>query len=154
MSPQVSLPLDSDGFLRRQCPTCDRQFKWHDGPANEQAEGQAVVSAYFCPICGDPALVDQWWTSEQVQHINGVALPAALQGVNDELDSMFRGMNSKNFRITKKGQFDIPDEPDPLMEPDDMMIIASPCHAWEPVKVPEGSTSPFYCLVCGRAFAV
>ena len=24
----VSLPLDSDGFLRRECPTCEREYKW------------------------------------------------------------------------------------------------------------------------------
>jgi hypothetical protein len=24
----VAMPLDSDGFLRRECPTCQQQFKW------------------------------------------------------------------------------------------------------------------------------
>jgi hypothetical protein len=24
----MSLPLDGDGFLRRECPKCERQFKW------------------------------------------------------------------------------------------------------------------------------
>ena len=25
---EMSMPLDSDGFLRRECPTCEREFKW------------------------------------------------------------------------------------------------------------------------------
>ena len=41
--------------------------------------------------------------------------------------------------------------PDSLIEPDDMVIIAGPCHSWEPVKVAEEATAPFYCLVCGAA---
>ena len=24
----MEIPLDSDGFLRRECPTCEREFKW------------------------------------------------------------------------------------------------------------------------------
>jgi hypothetical protein len=154
MSTQVSFPLDNDGFLRRECPTCDRQFKWHNGPANEEAEQQMTVDAYFCPFCGQAAAVDQWWTAEQVQHIQGVALPAALQTLDDELASAFKGMNSKHVKFKKTGHLDIPDEPDPLTEPDDMVIVASPCHGWEPVKVPEDTTSPLYCLICGQAFAL
>ncbi len=23
----MTIPLDSDGFLRRECPTCEREFK-------------------------------------------------------------------------------------------------------------------------------
>lgn len=34
----VPIPRDADGFIRRECPHCIRQFKWHDGPANEEAE--------------------------------------------------------------------------------------------------------------------
>jgi hypothetical protein len=35
-----------------------------------------------------------------------------------------------------------------------MVIVASPCHSYEPVKLPEDHTGPLYCLVCGSAFAV
>ena len=49
---QVSLPLDSDGFLRRECPHCVQEFKWHHGPANEEAEAADEPAAYTCPLCG------------------------------------------------------------------------------------------------------
>lgn len=154
MNIPVSIPLDNDGFMRRQCPSCLRQFKWHHGPANEEAEGQRSPTTYFCPLCGVPAATDQWMTSEQQEYAQGMALPVALQALDDELGSMFKGMNSRNFKIKQTGHLDIPDEPDPLTEPDDMMIVASPCHGWEPIKVPDDSSSPLHCLVCGARFAL
>ncbi len=154
MNISVPMPLDNDGFLRRECPNCMRQFKWHSGPANEEAETQPTTDSYWCPFCGQAAAADQWWTTEQLEYARGVAMPAAIQYLDDELSSAFRGLNSKHIKIKKTGHLDVPNEPDPLTEPDDMMIVASPCHGWEPVKIPEGTTSPIYCLICGEAFAV
>lgn len=139
--------------MRRECPNCLKQFKWHDGPANEDAEHQPSASAYYYPFCGQPAGLDRWWTTEQVEYTRGMAAPAAMQVVDDELSKAFRGLNSKYVKVTKKGSFDKPAEPDPMVEPDDMIILASPCHAWEPIKVPDETQAPVHCLVCGQAFA-
>lgn len=49
---------------------------------------------------------------------------------------------------------DIPDVPGTLVEPNDMQIIAPPCHPYEPVKVPDSLAGPFHCLICGQKFAV
>jgi hypothetical protein len=35
-----------------------------------------------------------------------------------------------------------------------MMIVISPCHSYEPVKVPEATEGPLHCLICGTPFAV
>jgi hypothetical protein len=45
--------------------------------------------------------------------------------------------------------------PTPLVEFDDMLIIESPCHAWEPVKVMQerADSGPIFCLVCGESFS-
>ena len=33
----VPFPLDSEGFLRRECPSCRREFKWlHQGRTASQ----------------------------------------------------------------------------------------------------------------------
>lgn len=154
MNIPVSFPLDNDGFLRRECPNCVQQFKWHSGPANEEAERQPAPDSYFCPFCGQPAALDQWWTSEQADHARKAAIPEALQAIDDELAAAFKGLNSKNFKITKTGHLDIPSKPNPLMEPDDMTIVASPCHSWEPIKVPDDTPNPVHCLVCGQEFAL
>lgn len=147
----IDIPSDSDGFIRRQCPHCERQFKWHDGPANEEAEQRPAPHAYNCPLCGQPAALDSWDTEAQIELAQQAAMPQIMGMVNDELASLFRGVKGLTY---KPGTEQLPDESVPLTEPDDMVIIASPCHSYEPVKIPEDHTSPLYCLVCGSAFAV
>lgn len=148
---QVSLPLDSDGFLRRECPHCKQQFKWHFGPANEEAERQAPPSVYNCPLCGQPAPTDAWNTPVQVALIEEMAMAELHQLVNDELESIFRRQKGMTYRRARGGA-SYP--ADPLIEPDDMIIVAPPCHGFEPVKVPVNHLERLHCLVCGSAFSV
>lgn len=44
--------------------------------------------------------------------------------------------------------------PRPLIEPDDMTAVASPCHPYEPVKVLDDWDQPLHCLVCGEPYVV
>lgn len=148
----VSLPLDSDGFLRRECPRCERQFKWHNGPANEEAETHADPPAYYCPFCGEPAEHGSWWTKEQLEYAHGMAVPRVHRIVQGELEDIFSGI--KNITSRPASSLDEPGFPVALIEPDDMQIIASPCHAYEPIKVPGDLSASFYCLLCGERFAV
>ena len=148
------LPLDNDGFISRQCSTCREDFKWHSGPANEEAEQQLEADIYYCPLCGASALTDQWFTPDQLDYIQATGNAAAMKRFDDELPNLFRDMSSKHVKIKQTGRLDIPDLPDPLVEPDDMEIVVSPCHSYEPVKVPESLPGPFHCLLCGEAFAI
>lgn len=150
----ISLPLDNDGFLRRQCPHCNAQFKRHHGPANEEAEEAGSPAAYHCPRCGEPAEPDRWFTDEQVEYIEGVAAPAMIRDANDLIRDAFKGVNSKYLKVKMTGHPDTPDEPVALVEPDDMTIVVSPCHSYEPVKVPEDAERPLHCLICGTPFEV
>ncbi|MFF0310586.1 hypothetical protein ACFYSC_24405 [Streptosporangium sp. NPDC004379] len=151
MEISVKFPLDSDGFLRRECPNCEQQFKWHYGPANEEAEKQTPPVVYYCPLCGRPAGLDEWWTQEQLDYSHGFAEPAAIRFALDELTSVFK--RNKYIKI-KPNNVGLPEVPVSLVEPDDMQIVASPCHSYEPVKVPNGLTEPIYCLLCGAPFGV
>ncbi len=151
---EVSFPLDGAGFLRRECPHCEREFKWHNGPANEQAEQQTPSDVHWCPLCGEPAGSDQWWTQTQL----GLIHNATERYIGQEVGDMFKGLeqSTQNNDVVqfKAGHIDVPDPSDPLVEPDDMLIVSSPCHAWEPIKIPEDHTGSVHCLVCGAAFAV
>jgi hypothetical protein len=73
------------------------------------------------------------------------------QTLNYELGKMFRGSRSKDISF-KPGP--APIAPAPMVEPDDMVIVASPCHEYEPIKVPEAHLAHLYCLICGSEFAV
>lgn len=151
---EISLPLDRDGFLRRECPRCTREFKWHNGPANEEAEHQPPSETFYCPLCGEPAGPESWWTQAQLRLIEN----ATERVVGEELDDMFKGLERStrgNRFIEFKAQGgDVPDPSEPLVEPDDMIIVASPCHKWEPVKIPEDHVGIVHCLICGEAFAI
>lgn len=155
MDIEVRLPLDNDGFIRRQCPHCDGEFKWHHGPANEEAEHAPSPTSYYCPLCGQPAMPDRWCTHAQMAHIEGVATPALMREVDALFDNAFKGLKSKGVTWKRTGRLDVPEAPSPLAdEADDMVIVASPCHSYEPVKVPEDAAGPFHCLICGERFAV
>lgn len=142
----ISVPLDSDGFLRRKCPTCENEFKWC--PSDESAS----PDQYFCPLCGEPAPVDEWWTEAQQEYGLRAVGPAIDETLKDALDGAFSGIKGMEFEMNEDFSFDIPD-PEPLSEPDDMVIVVPPCHPKEPLKVPEDLRPPIHCLICGASFA-
>jgi hypothetical protein len=79
----MSLPLDSDGFLRRQCPTCERELKW----LAKEEEGEDPLTepegGYFCPYCAIQAPSDSWWTDRWCD-TSGGAQDSALCVVSTE----------------------------------------------------------------------
>ncbi len=151
---EISFPLDNDGFLRRECPHCQREFKWHNGPANEDAEQQPPPETFYCPFCGEPAGSDSWWTQGQLALIDNASERFFSQQLGDMFKDLERSTRLNKFVNFKISNHDVPDPSDPLTEPDDMVIVTSPCHRWEPIKIPDGHESPIHCLVCGAGFFV
>lgn len=147
----VDLPLDADGFLRRECPSCTCEFKWHHGPTEARPDDAADPVRYSCPLCGKLAGHDQWFTQAQVEYQRALVEFHMMDAVNDEMKRAFRG--SKNMKYTP-GKNTAP-APIPLVESDDMLIIEPPCHSWEPIKVPQerADSGPLHCLVCGETFS-
>lgn len=143
MEVSVPIPLDSDGFLRRNCPKCSQKFKWHYGATDARPDDFNDPPVHFCPICGQASEPSDFITNDQAEFATGYAMLPALQELKAELEQSGFGF-----------EIDSTDAPDPLVEPDDMMMIAPPCHEWEPLKVPEGSSAPYYCLLCGQPFAI
>jgi hypothetical protein len=146
MDVPISFPLDDDGFLRRECPSCGDEFKWHHGPTLSRPATAIDPAEYTCPLCGMTAPNDQWFTEEQIKHQRETVEFYAVDLVNDELKRAF----GKNYT---PGNNTAP-PPAPLHEPNDMVIIEPPCHPWEPVKVGEhrADSGPLYCLFCGETY--
>ena len=152
MSFSVNLPLDN-GYLRRECPDCERQFKWHHRPTDDRPDDAVDPDVYCCPYCGRSAPLDHWWTGEQLEHVQRLGIGEAAREVGDIFRDLER--KSRNSMIKfKAGRMNIPESPDLLHEPGDMVIVQSPCHPWEPIKVSEDWRDPLYCLLCGEQFAV
>lgn len=149
MDISVSLPLDSDGFLRRACPACAGQFKWRPDQPDDQEGTQAEPGGYYCPLCGHQAPAEEWSTADQDRLIEKAVRAAAMQATQQSLTDAFRNSSAVTFSPGNS-----PRNPAALTEPDDMMIVGSPCHPEEPIKVPEDTADPLRCLVCGADFAV
>lgn len=154
MQIDIAMYTDQDGFLRRQCPNCDRQFKWHHGPANAEAETQPPPPAYYCPLCGQPASHDAWYTEDQIAHIQATVQVAGEGFMEDIAKGFATGSGSGikfEYRPPAGGRASMPAA---LTDPGDMQIVASPCHPWEPFKIPDGTDPPVHCIVCGEAFGL
>ncbi len=130
----MTLPLDGDGFLRRECPSCEHESKWHHGPTGDEPDDAVEPPHYYCPLCGVPSGVDSWWTRPQLEHAQQAVLGVAMDDLGREFKSMER--RSKGF-IKVKASGDQIEPPSVLHEPDDMVIVTAPCHPWEPVKIPK-----------------
>lgn len=142
---RVELPEDEDGFFRRQCPTCQQQFKAFAGE-------DSGVESHYCPLCGEQESADNanWLTPEQREYMTEAAL---ANGLDDLMDEVFAGLGSKHLKLERTVSI-APEPPSPLFEPNDLSIVVPPCHEDEPVKVSSDQPGPFHCLVCGAKFAV
>ena len=138
---EVRLQLDDDGYLRRECPHCEREFKWR----HTEGTGGSEPPDYYCPYCGHAADAGSWWTKVQLAHIEPLVAGAFLDDLEQELEGG-EGLSITLERPPSAG----PSVLEP--EPNDMRRVASPCHADEPVKVVEGWTGPIHCLSCGAVF--
>jgi hypothetical protein len=147
----MSVPLDSDGFLRRECPTCEREFKWLQSSEDEADATPPPDGGYFCPYCAIQAPDGQWFTKTQIELAQNMV---ATQVVGPMLKDFSRDLNSVGRRsgglISVSAKYDAPDEMEPLTEADDMKRVDFACHPGEPVKVLDDWDDPVHCLVCGE----
>ena len=168
----MTLPLDSDGFLRRECPSCERQFKWRptqseetdlsevgDGDSDTLNESQGANAApefYYCPYCYDPGALNAWWTQEQLAYGRELAAAEVLgPELRDLADSMMR-LNRSGGLVGVHVDVNMPilSRPEPLTEPDDMVRVDFPCHLDEPLKIDEAWDEEVACLLCGIRYPV
>lgn len=124
----MAISLDSDGFLRRQCQACSREFKWLPSESSDPSPD----GGYGCPYCR--ARAEDFWTDEQRSYLAGQAGKVFLGHLKTE------GWSVEGHPL--------PAEPH---EPDDMVRVDFGCHSTEPVKVYEewAGSQPVYCIVCG-----
>jgi hypothetical protein len=141
----MSVPLDSDGFLRRECPTCEREFKWK--PAQDEEEAvPAPEGGYFCPYCVVQAPPDSWWTKDQIEAAQATAFEQVLK---PELDKLGDSAGRSGFLEIEVSVPD-PEPPQALEEADDMRSVVFACHPAEPVKVLDEWQRNVHCLICGQ----
>jgi hypothetical protein len=140
----VSLNTDNSGFLRRECSTCEREFKWFYGKMEGYPDNFLDPESYTCPYCGTPSDHDTWWTPAQLEYAQEASIGPIASYMEDEMRRTF----GSGAKFTSSSQAN----PVPPVDPDDMIIVEPPCHPFEPIKVIEDWTEPLHCLVCGQRF--
>jgi hypothetical protein len=140
----ISVPLDSDGFLRRECPTCEREFKWLPSETDEGATPDP--SGYYCPYCAVQAN-EGWLTKSQVEAARATVIRDVVGPMLDEMGKSIESSSSSLLRFEVKRDPD--PEPPELTDDDDMRRVDFPCHPTEPLKVLDDWTGQVNCLICG-----
>jgi hypothetical protein len=146
----MSVPLDSDGFLRRECPTCEREFKWLPAQDDAGAENASPVPAggYFCPYCVVQAPSDAWFTKAQIAYAEAIVMREAVVPELEKLKDTAARSSGDFVQIDV--DYDEPEEPRELIEDDDMRRVDFACHVGEPIKVLDEWSGSVHCLVCGQ----
>lgn len=60
---EVPIEADDEGYIDRECPSCQCSFKVHDEDWTNIVSDESV----FCAFCGHEADADQWWTTTQLK---------------------------------------------------------------------------------------
>jgi hypothetical protein len=148
---EMSIPFDSDGFLRRECPTCERQFKWLHTPEEEGSSALVSDGGYFCPYCGVQAETNTWLTQAQVELAQNMVATRVVGPMLKKFGDDLKGIGRGSRRMIRADvTYNRPDELDPLTEVDDMTRIDFDCHPTEPLKIVDGWDKPVRCLICGQ----
>lgn len=92
----VTIPLDADGYLDRECSqqTCLGFFKVRPGTGLENVEG------CICPYCGHAAPSDEFHTPAQLAYAEQVTVNEIEDAMGNELRNAFRGLNSGFVKVT------------------------------------------------------
>ena len=168
---RVYFPLD-DGYLRRECPYCRREFKIQlleqeiedlasrleksylveeskDGESHSVEESEEMRT---CPYCGQQADGDSWWTQEQLAH----AMAHVENLVADMINEQFIRPLKREFGRKTSGPAPVRFEGRELekkrtwMAPEgsDMVVFDLPC-CGRKIKVDPAWSGTIHCFFCG-----
>lgn len=81
----VSIPPDEDGFTNRECPNpnCESYFKIEFGTG---LDGDELPC--HCPYCGHIGPHDEFWTKEQIEYAESIALRKMTDALHRELKGL------------------------------------------------------------------
>jgi hypothetical protein len=102
----VSIPLDENGMMGRECLECELYFKLKPGTGIE-------TEHCHCPYCDYEGNADTFWTQAQLEYAQSIAMKQAFNKIVkpqlDKLTNSFKQLerNSRNsiiqFKVTTSG---------------------------------------------------
>ena len=168
---QIPFPLDDDGFFRRECPLCNRQFKalvpederqalaqrclenhlLEEGLLESESEEDEPVGIMICPYCGQESALDSWWTQEQLNYLGMYLKNIVADAFNEHFVKPLKREARRNsgglFSISFKA--DKMEHVEPWIPPEenDMTVLNLPC-CDDQIKVADGWKDVVHCPFC------
>jgi hypothetical protein len=144
----VGLPLDEDGFLRRECPECKHEFKVEVAHDEEKA---CSLEKLFCPYCGISATLEHWYTKAQEEYIQNKIAAEVVDPQLDKLIESFRKLERQGGLIKIKVETKRSPRREPRIgpEPNDMRPVKFTC-CDETIKILEDWEDQIHCVICGN----
>ena len=132
----ISMELDEDGYLDRQCPmqNCLATFK-----VLGEDWSQKLLETAYCPFCGGDAPATEWSTSEQNEYLQEAATGHVSTRIN-------KAMRKDTSRVNRRGSTDFISIT--MKVNDSPLIVQVPPHAAEPMRL------KIQCSECGFRYAV
>jgi hypothetical protein len=118
---KVSIPLDEDGYLGRQCPSCRQMFRIQ----SEDYEALPEDTRLYCVYCGHEDAHSEFLTERQQQRLERVALDMGNQLIDNILGGALRNLarttaNNKFLTVTYRST---PFYPQPLPDIDEEKLV-------------------------------
>src|SRR2546425_5163034 len=154
VSIEMKVPLDSDGFIRRECPNCERKFKLKYTDFNIEIPEDTSIESHYCPYCYELASLNSWWTKEQLQYAQQLAFKELVEPELRNLGRQIESLNRLGNLVQMNSSFSHSPEPNSLSEKDDMIQTDFPCHPEEPLKIDGTWEQDVACLICGIRYPV
>lgn len=170
---KVYFPLDEEGFFRRQCPLCRREFKVllkQDELINlsEEAVNTYLIESEeermesvddgteqiesVCPYCGQRAPRNSWLTQEQRAYVRVIGHNILAKLVNEQLirpmKRAFPKRSSGLISIHFEGKEMEQHEPCISPETNDMEVFDLPC-CERRIKILDSWDRVVHCFLCG-----
>jgi len=168
----LPFPLDEDGFLKRKCPLCYREFKVFleeeeltdlaqkgiDSFILEKEEeetnldkGESSRAEFVCPYCGQQTPSDSWWTQKQLAYLRIIAKNIMAKVVNENsihpLKRTFQKSSPGIVSIRFEGRG--LEQEEPWVFPEiNLGIFDLPC-CQRKIKIEENWQGKVHCFFCG-----
>ncbi len=169
---QVPFPIDDEGYFRRECPYCCRQFKvlldkdemrdmiskleasylLDESSEHKTGEDREQEALFTCPYCGQEEDGDSWWTQEQLLYIRTHLENIVADMVNEQfirpLKREYGRKTSGPVSIRFEGKEMEKKKAWMSPEASDMGISDLPC-CGRKVKIEPEWSETVYCFFCG-----
>lgn len=143
---EVSIPLDSDGFIEMECDYCKNRFMLY----YQVYESEDNIN-FFCPICGLPNRTNTFFVPEVLEKARQVALNYMSDEINRTLGKSLKQFNKNGLvKMTMKmPKREIEKE---LYAPSEDYVQCEKACCGLKVKVKNiDKETGIYCPVCGRS---